>query len=129
MLFSDVQTSAWYSGAISTAYAYQLISGFEDGEFRPNSHITREQAMVVMSKAMAITGLKDKLAVRTSEELLHPFADASAVSAWARSGVADGVHAGIVSGRSADALVPQGYVTRAEAAVMIRKLLQQSGLI
>lgn len=127
--FSDVQASDWYAGAISTAYGYQLISGFEDGTFWPNSKITREQAIVVLSKAMAIVGLKDKLSGQMADVTLRPFADAAVVSGWAQNSIADGVHAGIVSGRSADLLVPQGYVTRAEAAVMIRKLLQTSGLI
>ncbi|WP_336513165.1 S-layer homology domain-containing protein [Paenibacillus azoreducens] len=31
--FSDVKTSDWYSSAITTAYAYQLIDGFENGYF------------------------------------------------------------------------------------------------
>lgn len=127
--FSDVAGSDWYSGAVNTAYAYQLISGFEDGTFQPNSKITREQAMVALSKAMALTGLKDELSSLAADETLSPFGDAAAISAWARSSVADGVHAGIVSGRSADALAPQGHMTRAEVAVIMQKLLQKSGLI
>src|SRR5690606_37060320 len=56
--FPDVSASAWYSSAVATAYSYNLISGFEDGTFRPGDKITREQAMMVIAKAMGITGLK-----------------------------------------------------------------------
>jgi hypothetical protein len=48
--FSDVKTEDWYNSAIRTSYAYGLISGFEDGSFRPNDKITREQAMSSSTK-------------------------------------------------------------------------------
>ncbi|CAK4868614.1 unnamed protein product [Aphanomyces euteiches] len=127
--FSDVKASDWYSSVISTAYAYYLISGFEDGTFRPNDKITREEAMVIIAKAMAITGLKTKLTTQSVNATLRPFGDAAAVSAWAQSSVADNVQAGIVSGRSSTELAPKDYITRAEVATIIQKLLQKSILI
>ncbi|QJD84670.1 Ig-like domain-containing protein [Cohnella herbarum] len=127
--YSDVKSEIWYSSAISTAYSHRLISGLEDGTFRPNDKITREQAMVILSKAMAITDLKDKLIEQSADATLHPFEDASGVSSWARSSVADIVQAGIVIGREGDLLVPKGYMTRAEVATMVQRLLQKSNLI
>ena|GEM_PF-1986052 len=127
--FNDVKASDWYNSAVQTAYSYQLISGFEDGSFRPLEKITREQAMTVIAKAMAITDLKSKLSTKTAEELLRSFADAAQVSRWAKNGIADCLQAGIVSGRSETALAPKAFITRAEAAVIVQKLLQQSGLI
>jgi hypothetical protein len=127
--FSDVKESDWFSGAVSTAHAYSLINGFEDGTFRPNDKITREQAMVILSKAMAVTGLKAKLPVRSADAALRPYADAAFVSAWARSSIVDGLQAGIVSGRSGTALAPKDFITRAEVAALVQRLLQQSDLI
>lgn len=129
MPFSDVKASEWYSSAVNTARAYHLISGFEDGTFRPNDKITREQAMVMLSKAMEITGLIAKQSVQTTDATLHPYGDAAGVSAWAQRSVADSVQAGIVSGRSADKLAPKAYITRAEVAAMVQRLLQKSDLI
>ncbi|RKP46315.1 hypothetical protein D7Z26_24690 [Cohnella endophytica] len=127
--FSDVKTTDWFSSAINTAYAYQLISGFEDGTFRPNDKITREQAMKILSRAMTITGLKAKLSAQSEEATLRPFGDASNVSGWAQSSVADSVQAGLVSGRKATELAPKALITRAEVATMIQRLLQLSDLI
>ncbi len=62
--FKDVNLTDWYNGAIHTAYEYGLISGYEDGSFRPNEQITREQAAVIMAKAIAMTPLLDKLPER-----------------------------------------------------------------
>ncbi|WP_060862295.1 chitobiase/beta-hexosaminidase C-terminal domain-containing protein [Paenibacillus riograndensis] len=127
--FADVKAEAWYSSAVQTAYAYHLINGFEDGTFRPADKITREQAMAIIAKAMKLTSLKDKLPVQSSAELLSPFKDASKISPWAQSGAADSIEAGIVSGRSASELAPQAYITRAEVAAIVQRLLQKSNLI
>jgi len=127
--FSDVKESDWYNSAIRTAYSYHLVDGFEDGTFRPNDKITREQAMVILSKAMTITNLKARLSVQTADAALHPYQDATEASGWAIRGIADCLQAGIVSGRSDTALAPEDFITRAEVAAMVQRLLQKSDLI
>ncbi|MEK4371565.1 S-layer homology domain-containing protein [Paenibacillus sp. FSL R5-0490] len=129
--FSDVKQGDWYNQAVSTAQAYELIGGYEDGTFRPNDKITREQAMVMLAKAMKLTGLQDKQSGTSTSTatVLGSFKDAAAVSTWAHSSVADSVQAGIVSGRGIAELAPKQHMTRAEVAAIIQRLLQQSGLI
>lgn len=127
--FTDVQASNWYSSAIQSAYAYQLITGFEDGSFRPNENITREQAMLMVSKAMQITKLSRVTPGETADAIFYAFSDGTQVADWARDGVADNVSAGIISGRASDLLAPKAFITRAEVAVMMQRLLQKSNLI
>lgn len=127
--FSDVSTGAWYSSAVATAYSYQLISGFEDGTFRPNDKITREQAMMITARAMKITGLADKLPAQSADEVLQQFKDRADASNWALSSIVSNVQAGVVSGRSSTVLAPGAYMTRAEVAVIVQNLLQKSDLI
>jgi hypothetical protein len=129
MPFADVAASDWYAGAVNAAYEYGLIDGYEDGMFHPNDKITREQAMRIIAKAMATTGLKEKLPASSEDALLAGYADRSAVSGWARSGAADSVQAGIVTGRNGAKLAPKAYMTRAEVATVVSRLLKQSGLI
>ncbi|ANY67323.1 hypothetical protein BBD42_13190 [Paenibacillus sp. BIHB 4019] len=127
--FTDVRSADWYGTAVQTASAYGLIKGFEDGSFRPNDKITREQAMAIIAKAMKITGLKDKLPAAESAVLLGRYADAAKTSAWATEGIADVLQAEIVTGRSDTQLAPKANMTRAEVAVIIERLLKTSGLI
>ncbi|WP_284645292.1 immunoglobulin domain-containing protein [Paenibacillus silviterrae] len=127
--FSDIKTTDWHSSAINTAYAHHLIDGFEDGTFRPNDNITREQAMVMIAKAMTITGLKAKLPIQPAGQILQPYTDAMDASAWALSSIADSVQAGIVSGSNGDELTPKALITRAEVAAIVQRLLQKSELI
>ena len=127
--FTDVKETDWYNGAIRTAVEYGLLSGYADGTFGPNDRITREQAMVILARAMAVTGLKDGLPDGPADEVLGAFADADRASAWAASGIADSVRAGIVQGRDGNLLAPQDFITRAEAAALIERLLVKSDLI
>lgn len=85
--------------------------------------------MVIMAKAMTITHLKAKLDEKATEEILQSFADTADTVSWARSGIADSVQAGIVSGRNGAKLAPKAPITRAEVAAMIQRLLKQSELI
>jgi uncharacterized repeat protein (TIGR02543 family) len=127
--FADVTVSDWYYSAVLTAYDYDLIEGFEDGTFRPQEKITREQAMVILSKAMVITGLKENLTDKSIDELLKPYTDAADVSEWAKAGVAASLQAGVVSGRGADQLAPKANITRAEVAAIVQRLLKTSNFI
>jgi hypothetical protein len=128
-VFTDVEQSAWYSSVVQTAYAYGLINGFQDGTFRPQESITRQQAMLMISKAMLITGLQGADNGDNGASVVDSYKDSGQVASWALVGVADAVSAGIVSGRSDHSLAPQEAITRAEVAVMIERLLQNSGLI
>jgi len=128
-VFTDVSDSDWYSSAVRTAHAYGLLNGYTDGTFRPHEKITREQAMVVISRAMELTGLKAKLPAQSADDTLAPYTDAAHASGWALSSIAEVVQAGIVNGRSDGTLAPQDHITRAEAAAMIERLLQKSDLI
>ncbi|ANY65640.1 hypothetical protein BBD42_03555 [Paenibacillus sp. BIHB 4019] len=126
--FSDVKASDWYNGAISTAYSYHLVNGLKDGSFHPNTKITREEAMVITAKAMKITGLIANSG-QSLDTILSPYTDAAKASSWAQSGIADSIQTGIITGKSGTNLAPNDYMTRAEAATIVKRLLQKSDLI
>ncbi|MDG0811916.1 S-layer homology domain-containing protein [Cohnella rhizosphaerae] len=127
--YTDVGPSDWFAGAIGAVQTYGLIEGFEDGSFRPNDKMSREQAMTLLARAMSITGLAPDQAGTAAAGTLQTYADGRAVSDWAADSIAACLKAGLVGGRSDKLLAPQATVTRAEAATMIQRLLKQSGLI
>ncbi|TFD96274.1 S-layer homology domain-containing protein [Jeotgalibacillus sp. R-1-5s-1] len=49
--FSDVPANHFASGFITSAYEYEWIRGYPDGTFRPNAHLTRGQAAIVLANA------------------------------------------------------------------------------
>ncbi|PYI52029.1 S-layer homology domain-containing protein [Paenibacillus flagellatus] len=127
--FRDVTGNEWYAGEVRTALSFDLIHGFEDGTFRPQEAITREQAMEMIANAMRVSGLSGTLQPADPGTVLEPFADAGSVSQWALASVADNVHSGVVTGRDGNRLAPKASITRAETAVIVRRLLERSKLI
>lgn len=127
--FSDVAAGKWYAEAVNTAYSFGLITGYEDGTFRPQGKITRQEAMTIIARAMQITGLKGKLVSDDLSQVLLGYKDADQVSAWAKEGASLSIAAKIVNGRTADTLAAGAYITRAEVAAIVQRLLQASELI
>ncbi|MFD0680627.1 MULTISPECIES: S-layer homology domain-containing protein [unclassified Paenibacillus] len=118
--YSDVSANDWYAGSVSAASKAGLVAGFEDGSFRPSANITREQMAVMVSRAIGLAGKK----VDSDAKALAVFTDSKAINSWASSAVAQSVNAGIINGKSADAFMPNEHASRAEAAVMLKRLLQ-----
>ncbi|WP_411348342.1 S-layer homology domain-containing protein [Paenibacillus sp. WLX2291] len=124
----DVHTSDWYAGVVGTAINHGLIEGYNDGNFRPNQYITREEAAMIMSHAMDYTGQSTTLSDSQVQQQLNRFSDRKQVSNWAKKAVAATAKSAIVQGNQGR-FEPQSHVTRAQAASMIRRLLQKAGWI
>ncbi len=127
--FADVYQTHWFHPAVQTATSYGLIQGFEDGTFRAHDKITREQAVQIIANAMKLTGLDGQRDDRSSAAMLRSYEDAEHISSWARSSMARSIQAGLITGRSEHALAPQHFMTRAEVALLIERLLEESDLI
>lgn len=127
--FVDVKTSDWYSDAVRTAQQYQLITGFEDGCFQPMELLTREQAKVIISKEMTLTGLKELLPIQNTNVTLQQFTDDRSVARWTRDDVAPCIIASIVTGQGHATIAAKANVTRAEVITMLQQLLKKSDLI
>lgn len=108
--FSDVSANSVYAPYIASAYEAGIISGYEDGTFRPERPLSREEAAVVLSRAFGyLSGYSNA----------RKYSDFSAITEGARSAVSYAVHEGILSGYPDGTMRPRGNVTRAESAVMI----------
>lgn len=119
--FADVKRGEWYAGAVETAVHAKLIEGYEDGTFRPGGTISRQEMAVMIARAMAYAGSSPKPADAKAEAPL--FRDQEAIAAWAADSVAAGVRAGILQGQGEGTFSPTAPATRAEAAVMLQRLL------
>jgi hypothetical protein len=119
--FSDVKPSDWYANSISTAVKAGLVAGFEDGTFRPNDLITREQMASLISKALTITG-KTVAVDGQVPQILSKFSDQPKVSSWAASDTAKVTQAGIMQGSEGN-FTPKAFADRAQAVVTLKRLL------
>lgn len=125
--FADVAADSWYAAAVETASGYGLITGFEDGTFRPEARITREQAMSIIAKAMKLTGLADQTGTVDTASVLAAFTDAGSIGAWAGDSLALAAKAGLITGRGDSKLEAKANVTCAEVAVLIQRSAAEVG--
>lgn len=114
--FSDVKLTTWYGKAVNWAASVGIVGGYEDGTFKPDDPITREQLASMLYryakyKGYAVAGEAD----------LNKFADAASVSPYARTAMAWAVEAGLITGRSGNQLAPQATASRAEIAVILMR--------
>lgn len=120
--FADVPAGAWYAGAVAAAVQYGLAEGRGSGRFDPSAAITRQEAMLMLQRAAALTGFAG------ASGNLDSFADANSVGAWAQGAAKWSVGSGLIQG-SGGKLSPTANITRAECATVILRLLQTAGLV
>ena len=121
--FTDVASNKYYANAIGLAQQYGIISG-SNGRFNPENTISRQDAMVIISKILKQVGLANNV----DTTVLNQFKDKNSISSYAKESVATLVNLKIISGNNGN-INPKNEITRAEMAVIIDKLyniLQQA---
>jgi len=124
--YADVAPNeAWYAGAVGAASAAGLIEGYADGSFRPDAEVTREQAAVMLGRAVRYAG---ELPPQDASGL-ERFSDHARVSGWAKGPAADLLAAGLIEGVGNDAFAPEAFTTRAQSAVLLYRMLHYLNFI
>lgn len=115
-MFSDVPADAYYYNELAVAKELGIATGFEDNTFKPGSSITRQDMMVLTTRALEAVGIQ-----LPAGGSLDTFSDAASVAGYAQDSVAALVKAGVVTG-NASKLAPNDQLTRAEAAVILYRI-------
>ena len=115
--FTDVAADSYCADAVAWAEKNNIVRGFEDGTFRPEGRITRQQLAAILFRYTEYRGADT--AGRTD---LSRFSDSAAVADYAREALAWAVSAGLLQGRSDGTLDPSGSATRAQTAVILQRL-------
>ena len=117
--FSDVSNSHWGKKSINWASEAGVISGTGGGLFNPSGKVTRQDIAVMVYQFVQATGQQ---LPATQGPML--FVDKDQISGYARASVTACQRGGVISSRGDMRFAPKGTATRAEAAVILSKLLQ-----
>ncbi len=117
--FDDVSSAKYYYNEVGIARTLGIAGGIGGNRFEPDADITRQDMIVLAEKAMRI--VNKQLAVGRASDL-RQYADSAQIAAYAADSIAALTAAGIVTG-SDGAVKPQASSTRAEAAVLIYKIM------
>lgn len=109
--FSDVDGGAWFAKNVGYAAENSIVSGYEDGSFRPGNTITREEFAAMICRFM-------KYDTSASEV----FSDVSPEH-WAAPYIAAMKANGIISGYEDGSFGLGRNITRAEAIAIINRAL------
>ena len=113
--FSDVKSQEYYYDAVNWAASKGIVNGYEDGKFRPNNNITREQLATILMNYARYKGKDTR--ERTD---LNKFVDNKGISSYAKDSISWAVAKNVMSGKvNGTRIDPAGTASRAEAAAMI----------
>lgn len=98
-------------------YQWAESKGLTDGS-NLNDTITREQLVTILYNYAELHGLDTSVKGDTAV-----YSDRSGVSPWAEESISWAITKGLISGRTASAIVPQGTVSRAEAAEILKNYI------
>jgi len=118
--FPDVIAGSEVGGYIGAAAKAGIINGNSDGTFKPNSNISREQMALMMVRAMEYAGYD---IANTGTQVLVKFKDTAKIQN--KQTVAKAVQEGIIQGMTSTTFQPRGNATRAQAAVMLKRVLDK----
>jgi hypothetical protein len=118
--YSDTDMSAWYFEYAFTAYKNEIMTGDEEGTFRPNDPITRAEAAQVMANIIE----KYDLSKNNTEKKELKLNDIKK-SDWYYQAIEKVYENNIMTGTSQEEFSPVKSLNRAEAATIIRNLLKK----
>ncbi|MBP1988650.1 S-layer homology domain-containing protein [Paenibacillus eucommiae] len=129
--FSDVSANNGYIGVIGAAVKAGLIEGYSHTKFQPSGKITREEMTVMISRAIHTAGKRMMSEGSGTGNgngagagTLEAFKDSSLIQPWARASVAEAAASGIIQGKTETVFAPGEQATRAQAAVILKRMLQ-----
>jgi hypothetical protein len=105
----------WAKPEVAKAVKAGLIQGYEDHSFRGDQSITRVEMAAIVARSLKIP---------ESDGTQITFADSGSIPSWAKGWVEIAAQKGIMQGRGGNRFVPGDHATRAEATVIVLRLLE-----
>lgn len=112
-LFPDLRTDYWYSESIQYIFDRGIVTGFPDGTYRPESTITRAEAMTMIGRAL---GLK-------TDATKHYFKDVKTDS-YAAGYINKAYELGYIKGVTSTSFHPESPIKRGDMAVIMKRVFE-----
>ena len=120
--FSDVNSGDWFAPYVNEAVERGYITGFEDGTFRPQDPIRRQEATVILAR---ILGIDKEVYPANHIDGLAQYSDSDEVQDWARVAIHSYSVYNFINGYTDGTLKILQNVTRAETVELLHVLEQK----
>ncbi|MGB4039247.1 MAG: S-layer homology domain-containing protein, partial [Bacillota bacterium] len=113
--FPDVSDTAWYAEEVAKAAGAGYMEGYEDGSFRPDNNITRQEAALVFARIYNLEQIDES----------YDFSDFDSIPDWSRKAVVAVAKAGLMQGYPDGSFGPARNITRAETVSVLDRLVAE----
>ncbi len=114
--FADVPADSFYADAVTWAVEQGITNGVSATAFNPEGAVSREQMVTFLYRYAKLSG--EDVAITGD---LSAYTDAADVSTWAAEPMTWAVEQGVISGMTADTLVPAAATNRAQVATVLMR--------
>ncbi len=113
--FADVEQIAEYAESIDVGRTMGILNGVGDNKYLPEMQISRQDLMTIIARGLGLSGNAD----------LSGYSDSDMIADYARESISAMVAAGLITGNADGTLNPLGNATRAEAAVIMQRIMSR----
>ena len=114
--FTDIKAGQWYTDAVNWAAENKIVKGYDDGTYRPNQAITRQELAAIIYRYSQHKGYDT-----SARKTLNAFPDGNTTHEWAMENVQWAVAEGLISGKGSGMLEPLADASRAEVATVLSR--------
>ncbi|HHY11077.1 MAG TPA: S-layer homology domain-containing protein, partial [Firmicutes bacterium] len=111
--FPDVSNGDWFAADVAKAVGAGYMKGYDDGTFRPDDFITRQEAALVFARIYELEQTGDT----------YDFTDFDSLPDWSRWAVVAVAKAGLMTGYPDGRFAPTGNLKRAETVTVLDRLV------
>jgi DNA/RNA endonuclease YhcR with UshA esterase domain len=120
--FKDISVNHVDRAVVMAAIEAGIIKGKTANTFAPNEPVTREQAAIMIKRAMDHLNVKPE--VLDTSKKINSFKDINKISSEAQGDIEFLLQANIISGKPDGSFDPKGSTTRAQIVKMLHKALE-----
>ncbi len=121
--FSDVSNENWFSGYVGAVQSAKIVVGYEDGTFKPDNFITRQEAALMVARAAKILGIDTSMDNAEIINTLCQFVDYVECDDWSMEAMASCVKNGYIPDKEMN-IYPKNDASRSEIAGMVYRMLK-----
>ncbi len=116
--FEDVADGEWYFDYVNAGVYHGVVNGISDTEFGVGENVTRQDAAVMLYRALGVSGMTFE------KDASADFTDADKIADYATEAVSVLFNEKVISGYETGEFMPEGKLTRAEAAKLIYGIIK-----
>jgi methionine-rich copper-binding protein CopC len=120
-VFEDVPLTHWASGYIEVVYDAGLVIGYDDGEFKPERNITREEFATIISRYIELYGAENEI---VQMSILDDIGET-----WGQEYIQNAYSREIMIGYPDGTFLPKQSITREESVTAINRLISRGPLM